>query len=63
MIIINWDNFKLTKDWRGLPVSYIKELTKFSDKEIEHIHWGPEEKQHPYLKGVVAVFGEFEKKS
>lgn len=58
---INWDDFMLVKDWNGLTVIEVKESTSFTEKELTHIHWGPEQKQYPYLSGMVCVFGEFEK--
>jgi hypothetical protein len=59
---INWDNFIVVKEWKGLPVWKVRESTYFTDKELGHIHWGPEQKQHPHLKEEVRVFGEYIKK-
>ncbi len=58
---INWDDYKLVKEWGGSPVSLVKERENFTEKEISNIYWGPEEKKYPKLKEQVSVFGEFEK--
>ena len=62
-VAIKWDDFKLTKDWKGLSVIVVKGSTDFTEKELKRIHWGPEQEQHPELREAVSVFGEFEKKS
>jgi len=59
---INWDDYKLVKEWGGSPVSLVKKQAAFTKEEISRIHWGSEEKKYPYLKEEVSVFGEFEKK-
>lgn len=58
---IDWKNYVLKKDWKGLSVSTVKKVEVFSDEEIAQIHWDPEEKEHPKLKEQVSVYGEFEK--
>lgn len=57
---IDWSKFKMTKSWHGLPVYHVGRESNFTEEEIDHIHWGPEEKDNPRLKTVVSVFGEFE---
>ncbi len=59
---IDWNDFKFTKDWKGLPVSFVRESVDFTEKELKRIHWGPEQKYNPSLREEVSVFGEFEKK-
>lgn len=61
-VSINWDDFLLTKDWKGWPVGDVKKSASFTEEELKHIHWGPEQEQHPYLREEVRVFGEFERK-
>ena len=61
--LIDWHDYRMIKDWKGWMVQIVKEITAFSAQELKNIHWGPEEKEHPHLKEVVSVFGEFEKKT
>ena len=47
----------------GATVGSLKEISGqgLSAKEAENVRWGPEEKDHPHLKGMVTVFGEYKK--
>ena len=60
--VINWEKYQLVINWKGLAVISVKESCHFSEVELQRIHWGSEQKQHPRLKENVAVFGEFEKR-
>jgi hypothetical protein len=63
---VNWDDYRLiiSFEGKGVRVCDIKEDLgeELSESEIEKIHWGPEEKEYPYLKTRVSVFGEYIKK-
>ena len=59
---INWDDFRLTRDWKEIPVWEVKKSASFTQAELERIHWGPEQDQNPQLREEVDVFGEFEKR-
>jgi translation elongation factor P/translation initiation factor 5A len=43
-------------------VSFLKRQGQISEIEYERVHWGPEQKKHPHLKGVVTFFGKYKKK-
>jgi hypothetical protein len=59
---INWEDYTLIKKFDDSIVKYVKNQENFTEKEISRIHWGPEEKEHPYLKEQVKVFGKYQKK-
>lgn len=59
---IEWNEYTFKKRW-GLSVDTLIELGQsFTQKEVDNIHWGPEEIQHPQLKRQVTVFGEYQSK-
>lgn len=63
LAFIDWQDYLYIKDWEKLTVSDVKKLSNFPKEELERVHWGPEQKKHPYLREQVRVFGEFNKRN
>ena len=59
----DWDKyvFEPAKTGENM-VSFLKKQGRISETEYERVRWGPEQKEHPYLKGVVTFFGRYRKK-
>ena len=56
-------SFVLEKSHKSAPVVDLrKQGVYFSPEELEHIRWGPEQAENPYLKQEVRVFGEYRAK-
>jgi hypothetical protein len=61
---IEWIDYLKVREYRPSSVLFLKfdGHEQFTDSEIENIHWGPEQNEHPYLKQLVKVFAEYVKK-
>lgn len=61
---IDFGDYEMVRSFRGFPLNMMESEfgEKISEKELQNVHWGPEQKDYPYLKGEVEVFGEYVKK-
>ena len=55
--------YKYEKPPRGIftAIDLVKDVL-MSEKQLKMVHWGPEQKKHPYLREEVAFFGTYTKK-
>jgi hypothetical protein len=58
---IEWGNYRMVRSFgASQAIDFVQEQgERFTDEEIERVHWGPEEERHPELKKQVRVFGEY----
>jgi len=55
---INWDDFEFEKtNAEEYYVIDLRENNRISEEEYMAVHWGPEQEEHPYLRGHVTFFG------
>ncbi|MCX6785689.1 MAG: hypothetical protein NTZ18_02430 [Candidatus Komeilibacteria bacterium] len=61
--IIDWDDYLLIEKI-DLPIAIFNQIAgeKIGPAEINNVHWGPEQKQHPELREQVNIFGEYTSK-
>lgn len=61
---VDWNAYRLARPFHSLAANFLKDQfgEEIPDGELARAHWGPEEKEHPELKGQIRVFGEFVKK-
>ena len=56
------DDYKIIKPWHSVTIERAREMgADIAEQDIKNVRWGPEEEQHPELKGQVRVFGEYAK--
>lgn len=60
---LKFNEYKLINYW-GTAVDYLEKIYNVRiPKDVrEKIHWGPEQEQHPELRGQVTVFGEYQRR-
>ncbi|MBD3331081.1 hypothetical protein GF354_06195 [Candidatus Peregrinibacteria bacterium] len=61
---INWDEYKLTRQYNGVNIAIYRrfEPDAITDAELENVYWGEEQKTDSTFKGRVKLFGEYERK-
>lgn len=67
--IVNWDEYEFEFVFPDkLKIQYqasVQDLLNkgmISQKEFDVVHWGPEQEEHPYLRGQVSIGGVYKKK-